>query len=70
MLRVCSCAEGAKLFAILFENNIVLRTNQQSLVKWAWVFSQPMATPAISHPGALGPVLTLERFGFGPRSAN
>ena len=31
--KMCSCAEGTKIFAILFENNLVLRTSQQSLVK-------------------------------------
>ena len=52
MLRMYSCAEGAKIFAILFENNLLLRTSQQSSVKWAWIFWQPVATPAVSHSGA------------------
>ena len=47
-----NCAEGAKIFAILSENNVILRTSQQSLVKWAWAFSQPVATPTVSHPEA------------------
>ena len=51
MLRMCSCAEGAKIFAILLENNLVLRASQQSLVKWAWAFSQPVAAHAVSHSG-------------------
>ena len=70
MLRMSSCAEGAKIFAILFENNLVLRTSQQSLVEWAWVFSQPVAASTVSHPVAEGPVSILQRYGFGPRSAN
>ena len=52
MLRMCSSAKGAKIFAIFFENTIVLRTSQQSLVKWALAFSQPLAAPTVSHPGA------------------
>ena len=52
MLKMCSCAEGAKIFAILFENNLVVRTSQLSLVKWAWAFSQSVAAPTVSHPGA------------------
>ena len=41
-----------KIFAILFENDLIPRTSQQSLVKCAWAFSQPMAAPTVSHPGA------------------
>ena len=52
MLRMSSCAEGAKIFAILFENSLVLRTSQQSLVKWAWAFRQLMAAPTVSHSEA------------------
>ena len=52
MLRMCSCAEGTKDFAILFENNLVLRTSQQSLVKWAWAFWQLMAVRTVFHSGA------------------
>ena len=52
MLRMYNCAEGAKIFVLLFENNLVLRTSQQSLIKWTWAFSQPVAPPTISHPGA------------------
>ena len=52
MLRMCSCAEDAKIFAILFENNLVLKTNQQSLVKLVWFFSQSVAAPTVTHPGA------------------
>ena len=52
MLRMCSCTEGAKFFAILFENNLILGTSQQSLVKRAWAFSQAVAAPTVSHPGA------------------
>ena len=33
ILRMCSCTKDAKIFVILFENNLVLRINQQSLVK-------------------------------------
>ena len=47
MLRMCSCAEGAKIFTLLFENNLVLRISQQSLVKWVWAFSQPVAAPTV-----------------------
>ena len=39
-------------FAILFENNLILRTSQQCLIKWAWAFSQPVAASTVSHPGA------------------
>ena len=63
---MCSCTAGANFFAILFENNLVLRTNQQSMVKWAWAFSQPVAASTVPHPGASGPVSILERSGFGP----
>ena len=52
MLRMFGCAESGKIFAILFENNLVLRTSQQSLVKLVWAFSQPVAAPTVSHPGA------------------
>ena len=52
MLRMCICAEGERTFAILFENNLVLRTSEQSLVKWAWAFAQPAAAHAVSHSGA------------------
>ena len=52
MQRVGRCAEGAKIFAILFENNVVLRTSQQSLVKGAWDFLQSVAAPTVFHPGA------------------
>ena len=38
MLRMCSCAKRAKIFAILFENNLVPRTSKQILVKWTWAF--------------------------------
>ena len=38
-------APKAKIFAILFENNLVLRKSQQSLVKRALAFSQPEANP-------------------------
>ena len=49
---VSQCAEGAKIFAILFENNLVVRTSQQSLLKWVWAFSQPAAVPNVTHPEA------------------
>ena len=65
-----SCAEGLKIFAILFENNLVLRISQKSLVKWARAFSQSVSALTATHSGALGPVSTLGRPGFGPRSAN
>ena len=52
MLRMCSCTEGAKIFAIFFKNNLVLRSSQQSLVKCAWAFLQPMAASTVSDPGA------------------
>ena len=52
MQKVGSSAKGAKIFAILVKNNLVLRTSQQSVVKGAWAFLQPMAAPAVSHPGA------------------
>ena len=41
MLRMSSCAEGVKLLAISFENNLVLRTSQQSLEKRRCVFRDP-----------------------------
>ena len=41
-----------KTFALLFENTLVLRTSQHSMVKWAWVFTQPVAAPTVSHSGA------------------
>ena len=66
MLRMCSCAEGAKSFAIFFENSLVVRTSQQSLVKWVWAFSQSVAAPTVNHPGARGSVSILKRSGFGP----
>ena len=50
--KMCSCDEGAKIFAILFESNLELRTNQQSLVKWAWAFLQSVAAPTVTHSGA------------------
>ena len=52
MLRMSSCAEGGKIFVILFENNLELRTSQQSLVKRAWAFLQPVAAPTATHPDA------------------
>ena len=45
-------AKNGKIVAILFENNVVLRTSQQSLVNWAWAFSQPVAAPTVIHAGA------------------
>ena len=39
-------------FCYLFENNLVLRTSQQSLVKWTRAFSQFLAAPTVSDPGA------------------
>ena len=47
MVRKWSCAEGAKNFAILFENILELRTSQQSLIKGAWDFFQPVAVPTV-----------------------
>ena len=44
-----SCAEGLKIFAILFENNLVLRISQKSLVKWARAFSQSVGVPTLSE---------------------
>ena len=67
---MCSCAENAKMFAILFENNLILKTSQQNLVKGAWASSQPVAVPSVSHSGSGGPVSILERSGFGLWSAN
>ena len=52
MLKMFSCAEGAKNFPNLFENILVLRTSQQSLVKVVLAFSQPVAAPTVTHPGA------------------
>ena len=52
MLRMCSCAEGLKIFALLFENNLVLRTSQQSFVKWTWAFSQSVDALTVTNPGA------------------
>ena len=65
MLNLCSCSEGTKIFSILFENNLVLRTSQQSLVNGAWAFLQPVAALILTHPGAHGPASILERSGFG-----
>ena len=39
-------------FCYFFLNNLVLRTRQQSLVKRALAFSQPVAASTVSHPGA------------------
>ena len=44
-----SCAEGLKIFDILFETNVVLRTSQQSLVKEAWAFLQFVAALTVTH---------------------
>ena len=52
MLKICSCAEDAKIFAILFENKLILKMSPESLVKWTWAFSQPVAAPTVSHSGA------------------
>ena len=52
MLSMSSCAEGAKIFALFFENNLVLRISQQSLVKLVWAFSQSVVAPTVNHPGA------------------
>ena len=49
MLRMCSCTAGAKIIAILFENILVQRTSQPSMVKWAWAFSQSVVAPTVSH---------------------
>ena len=46
-----ACAKGVKIFAILFENNLLLRASQQSVVKWARPFLQLMATPTVSNAG-------------------
>ena len=61
--------KARKIVAILFENNLLLKS-QQSLIKGAWAFWQLVAALTVSHPGGRGPVLTLERSGFGPRSAS
>ena len=43
---------GAKIFDILFENNVVLRISQLSLVKGARAFSQSVAALTATHPGS------------------
>ena len=49
----CAVAPKAqKRFDVLFENNLLLRIDQQSLVKGAWAFSQSMAALTVTHPGA------------------
>ena len=67
--NVQECRKRENL-AILFENNLVLRTSQQSLVKWVWDFSKSVAASTVTHPGAQGPVSMFKRSGFGPRFTN
>ena len=42
------------MFVVLFQNNLVLRASQQSLVNGVWAFSQPEAAPTVAHAGACG----------------
>ena len=44
------CQRQEKL--LLYENNLVLRTGKQSVVKRAWAFLQPVAALTVTHPGA------------------
>ena len=44
--------KARKIFAILFQRNLLLRTSQQSLIEGAWAFSQPVAALTVTHPGA------------------
>ena len=43
MIRCAVAPKLRNIFAIMFENILVLRTSQQSLVKGAQDFSQPVA---------------------------
>ena len=52
LLKVPLVNAKKKIFALLFENNLVLRTNQQSLIKWTWVFSQSVTALTVTNPGA------------------